>query len=237
MALPPNWRVALSLYKLRDQVDLRWPGRGKQSDGLVADPRHTPDSDHYPHRVAALGERPVVTAIDITHDPARGVDTVRLARALGASLDPRIKYIVAHRRIMSTHPVTVRGHTYPAWVWRPYEEDDPHESHMHLSVVDGAIADNIQPWSITPGRQHPMFMAKRTTTADVYLSNGAGRFGPISPVLMNTLISQGMPYYQVDPGDFDALTIGCAVQVDPAAVENAVDDVMGRVGFTVRPRI
>lgn len=237
MTLPPNWRAVYSLYRLRDQVNQRWPNRSKASDGMVADSRHGITSDHYPHYVAALGDRPVVTAIDITHDPAHGVDTHLLANILRMSHDPRIKYLISFRRIASNHQVITPARTYAPWEWRPYDESDPHTSHMHLSVVDGAIADSTASWSITLLKGKAMFTARRTTTDDVWLSNGAGRWGPISPKLLATLTAQGMPYYQVDPEDFDGLTLGCAVQVSEEAVEDAVDNVMSRVGFTVRPRI
>lgn len=237
MALPANWRAVESLYVLRDQVNARFPGRSTESDGIPADPRHKPDSDHYPHHVLTLGPRPVVTAIDITHDPAHGLDIASLAGTLLDSRDPRIKYIIANRRIASSHPVATAARFYPAWALRPYEEEDPHENHMHLSVVDGAIADSREPWAIGPIGDDTVFLVKRTTTADIWLSNGAGRNGPISEPTFNRLRAAGFPYRIVDPADFDLVTIGCAVQVAQEQVETAVDDVMSRVGFTVRPKI
>lgn len=237
MALPANWRAVNSLYTLRDQINARFPGRSTASDGIPADPRHKPDSDHYPHYVTALGPRPVVTAIDITHDPAHLLVIQDLADALLRSRDPRIKYVIANRHIASNHRVTTLMRTYEAWEWRPYEEEDPHENHMHLSVVDGAIADSRTMWAIWPVGRQPMFLVKRTTTADVWLATGAGRTGPIDEPTFNRLRAVGFPFYIVDPQDFDLVTIGCAVQVSQDAVEDAVDGVMTRVGFTVRPRI
>lgn len=237
MALPADWRVVNSLYTLRDQVNDRYSGRSKASDGFVADPKHGIDSDHYPHHVTTLGPRPVVTAIDITHDPAHFLDIEDLADALRRSRDPRIKYIIANRRIASNHPVTVHGRTYPAWDWRPYGGEDPHTNHMHLSVVDAAIADSRTMWAIWPVGRQPMFLVKRTTTADVWIATGSGRTGPIDPARFDRLRAVGFPFYIVDPADFDIVTIGCATQVGREAMEEAVDDVMSRVGLTVRPRI
>lgn len=237
MALPADWRAVNSLYTLRDQVNARFPGRSTESDGIPADPRHKPDSDHYPHHVATLGPRPVVTAIDITNDPAHGLVTRDLATWLVNSRDPRIKYVIANRRIASNHVVTTLTRTYRAWEWRPYEEDDPHENHMHLSVVDGAIADSRMAWTIGPVGSDTVFLVKRSTSADVWLANGSGRSGPISPATFARLQAAGFAYHIVDPADFDLVTIGCAVQVAQEQVEIAVDDVMSRVGFTVRPKI
>ena len=62
------WRVAQSLIRLRDQINLAAPTRSKASDGTIGDAAHaTRDSDHNPWvKEGALG---IVTAMDITHAP------------------------------------------------------------------------------------------------------------------------------------------------------------------------
>ena len=72
----------------------------------------------------------VVTALDITHDPAGGCDAGALAEAIRASRDPRVKYIIWNRQIASSS--VVRG--VPAWAWRPYLGRNPHSKHTHISV-------------------------------------------------------------------------------------------------------
>jgi hypothetical protein len=44
----------------------------------------------------------VVTALDVTHDPANGVDPGALAETLRTSRDPSIKYIISNRRIAAS---------------------------------------------------------------------------------------------------------------------------------------
>lgn len=133
------WRVAKSLLKLREQINEMSPDRSKISDGTIGDPSHSSrTSDHNPDPGR------VVRALDITHDPARGVDGWALASALIASRDPRIKYIISNRKIAS-------GAAGPSpWKWRKYSGNNPHTFHMHLSVVADARADDMTEWRLRP---------------------------------------------------------------------------------------
>jgi hypothetical protein len=79
----------------------------------------------------------IVTARDFTHDPAGGLDCNKLAAALTASGDPRIKYIIWNRRIWNA----IRG-------WVAYNGTNPHDKHLHLSVSsDPARFDSTTPWA------------------------------------------------------------------------------------------
>lgn len=133
-----SWRLAQSLKVLLDQVNLLAPGRDKSSDGGRARPEHTaanPTSDHEPD------EDGVVKAYDITHDPAHGIDARKLAEALVASRDPRLKYIISNGEIISSKE--------SPWVWRPYNKPNRHFEHVHISVMkDAALYDDQRPWAI-----------------------------------------------------------------------------------------
>lgn len=119
------WRVAGALLALRGTVNAMAPARSKRSDGTVGDAAHAArTSDHNPW-VVHQG-RGVVTAMDITHDPAGGCDAGRLAESLRSSRDARIKYVIWDRRIFSA--------TVEPWVWRPYNGRNPHSHHVHISV-------------------------------------------------------------------------------------------------------
>lgn len=123
------WRVAKSLLVLRDQVNAMAPNRRKASDGFIGDAAHASrNSDHNPWVLD--GGVGVVTAFDVTHDPARGCDADELVEALRAGLDPRIKYIIWNRRIANSSPIGGQ----PAWAWRPYSGTNPHTAHAHISV-------------------------------------------------------------------------------------------------------
>jgi len=132
------WRVAGALKRLRQEIDLLAPGRSKASDGSIGDAQHAAStSDHNPWVVAdGMG---VVTAIDITHDPAQGCDCALLAERLRQARDPRIKYVIWNRRIFSS----VRQ----PWVWRSYSGANPHAHHIHVSVsAQPALFDDALPW-------------------------------------------------------------------------------------------
>lgn len=136
------WRVANSLNALLNQINARYPGRNKASDGSIGDAAHASrDSDHNPWvRDGSMG---VVTARDFTHDPARGVDIARLVQELAASRDSRIKYIIANHKILSG-----AGGPSP-WVWRNYTGSNPHTKHFHLSVVSSKnLYDDARKWNL-----------------------------------------------------------------------------------------
>lgn len=126
------WRVAYSLAKLKDQVNAGYPNRSKGSDGFVGDTAHAATvSDHNPNSAG------VVTAFDITHDPANGLDIAVLAQALADSRDVRIKYLIRNSQIL----IPANG-----WSWTAYS-GDPHTNHLHISVNVNNY-DNDQDWSI-----------------------------------------------------------------------------------------
>ena len=107
-----GWTLAPALAALRDEVNARWPGRDKSSDGTIGDLAHQRGrSEHNPD------SRGVVRAIDIT---ARGIDVNALLDA--AIGDPRVHYVIYRGRICSR--------TY-GWTWR---RSSGHEHHVHISL-------------------------------------------------------------------------------------------------------
>lgn len=143
-----DWRPAESMLALRDQINARFPGRSKASDGILGDIRHCgggapKTSDHCPW--VRDGSKGVVTAIDITNDPAHGCVSEAIAQALIAGRDPRIKYVISNRKIAASYPAGGK----PAWTWRPYNGDNPHNKHFHLSVLpDKALYDSRASWTL-----------------------------------------------------------------------------------------
>lgn len=130
------WRLARSLEKLRAQINARHPERSKVSDGTIGDQAHQATaSDHNPNSAG------VVTAMDITHDPAHGVDTWRLAEVLRQNKDPRIKYVISNGRIFSS--------SVSPWQWRKYTGANAHAHHVHISV--GIDYDNTAEWKLDGG--------------------------------------------------------------------------------------
>jgi hypothetical protein len=136
-----GWRVAKSLDHLLQQINALAPTRDIDSDGSIGDEVHQGESsDHNPWVTDNSGQH-VVTARDITHDPASGCDCNAITSALVASRDPRIKYIIWNNRIVSA--------TVSPWRWRAYAGVNPHDHHFHVSVVtDENQYDNERDWVI-----------------------------------------------------------------------------------------
>lgn len=135
-----SWRLVRSLMRLRWQIDAMAPNRSRASDGTIGDAAHQArTSDHNPRVVLALGEQPVVLALDITHDPAHGCDTHAVAESIRLSRDRRVSYVIANRQ------VTGPNH---GWEWDPYTGTDPHINHMHVSVLAIVLADDTTDWAI-----------------------------------------------------------------------------------------
>lgn len=137
-----TWRVAGSLEKLLSQINERFPGRNKDSDGGIGNAEHASrSSDHNPW--VKDGKTGIVTARDFTHDPRSGCDSYVLAQALLDSRDPRIKYVISNRRIASG-----TGGPSP-WKWRKYTGANPHDHHCHVSVEDDKrLYDDTTVWDI-----------------------------------------------------------------------------------------
>lgn len=131
-------RIARALDTLRTQVNAAAPNRGKGSDGWIGDAAHqATGSDHNPNSAG------VVTALDITHDPAHGFNSWEFADMLRARRDPRIKYVISNSRIFA-------GASGPSpWAWRKYTGSNSHAHHVHVSVLGPAsLYDDSKPWDI-----------------------------------------------------------------------------------------
>lgn len=138
------WRVAKSLLTLREQVNAMAPARNKISDGTIGDPAHqSRDSDHNPWIIE--GHVGVVTAMDITNDVAHGCDAQKIADAIHANKDPRVKYIIWNSRIARSY---IKNGKAP-WTWLAYGGSNPHDKHVHISVkADKGSYDSTNSWSV-----------------------------------------------------------------------------------------
>lgn len=108
--------IAPCLGTLRNQYNEKYPGRNKASDGWIGDAAHASRaSDHNPNSEG------VVCAVDITHDPARGLDCNLESEKV--IKDARVHYVIWARRIR-----------YQGGAWQPYSGSNPHTLHMHVST-------------------------------------------------------------------------------------------------------
>lgn len=140
-----NYRIAKSLAKMREQFNALYPLRSKSIDGWIGDAAHASrTSDHNPW--VKDGKMGVVTALDITHDPANGVDTHKIADHLRLTRDTRIKYVISNGRIFSN--------SKSPYQWRRYTGSNPHRTHMHVSVHSTKNHyDNENEWALNPGNR------------------------------------------------------------------------------------
>lgn len=114
--------LAPSLVRFRREIDQRWPGRSKASDGWLGDAAHAARvSDHNPD---AKGE---VHAIDVTKD---GVDVAAVLKA--AIGNPAVWYVI--------HDGHIWSRTY-GWRKKVYNGPNPHRHHIHISIRHDASAE------------------------------------------------------------------------------------------------
>jgi peptidoglycan hydrolase-like protein with peptidoglycan-binding domain len=182
-----SWRLAHGLEHLRSQVNAKWPGRSKDSDGSIGDENHSARlSDHNPDGAG------VVHAIDITHDPKGGFDSYAFADMLLAKQDPRLKYVISNRRIGS-------GPAGPApGIWRKYSGANPHDHHCHISIISGSIADDVRDWDIKAAVQTDPIIQPDYIPPPPTLRKGSN--GDQVKSLQTLLLAKGMKI-EVD-GDF-----------------------------------
>jgi hypothetical protein len=130
-----GWQLAASLQTLAHQINDVWP-EGGPADGTIGDAAHrTRRSDHNP---SAAG---LVAALDVDEVvEGRGQ---KLVDELVRSKDQRIKYIIHEGKIWRSY---ARTGTTP-WVPSAYTGSNPHDSHVHISVILGGPRADRQ-WAI-----------------------------------------------------------------------------------------
>ncbi|MFG3709476.1 hypothetical protein [Micromonospora sp. NPDC047730] len=125
-----SYYLAPSLDVLRGEINTRWPGRDKGSDGWIGDAAHQASkSDHNPN------SRGSVNAIDVDKD---GVDMWEI--------------IAAFERHPSAHYWIYRGLIADAdqnWRRRLYTGSNRHDKHGHLSIRQSRAAEqDRRPWGL-----------------------------------------------------------------------------------------
>ena len=108
---------------LRQATALK-PKRKKASDGLLPSAAHLTQSPNSDHNTGY--------AVDLTHDPANGIDCFELYEKLQS--DPRVKYLIFTGKIWSIKNGESR-----------YTGSNPHNKHLHISIKDNQ-GNNTSPW-------------------------------------------------------------------------------------------
>ena len=122
-----------------------FPKRNRASDGIMPSAAHmvqNPRSDHNKG-----------LAVDITHDPANGVDAGKLFYSLRR--DPRTSYLIFNRKIWNKSIDDKDG------AGRRYTGSNPHTAHIHVSIL-GSMGGIGESWL---GAPHDMAMRNQGTSA------------------------------------------------------------------------
>lgn len=109
------------------QATALFPKRKKLSDGLLPSLAHqkaSPNSDHN-----------TGLAVDLTHDPDKGVDCVVIFEKLKE--DERVSYLIFNKKIWSRDRAKSGN--------RPYSGSNPHTKHLHISINPDKSNDT-SPW-------------------------------------------------------------------------------------------
>jgi hypothetical protein len=137
-----TWYLAPSLAVLRSEINARWPGRDRASDGTIGDAAHQAStSDHNPN------SRGSVDAMDVDED---GVDFGVIFAAI--KRHPSARYVIYERTLYHR----LRG-------WRPeaYSGTNPHDHHFHISIDQTRTAEqDTRSWGLlttTGGIMLPKF--------------------------------------------------------------------------------
>ena len=214
-----GWRVAESLQRLLEQVNQMAPDRNKASDGSIGDPRHqSRASDHNPWVID--GNIGVVTARDFTHDPRNGCDAQKIADSIVASRDPRVKYIIWNRQICNSK-------TQP-WTWRRYTGANPHNKHVHISVLpEKAKYDNRADWQLTQTQLERMAMAfAARTIEDMEVAWGKKVSAPFKHKVIEISAELG-----IDPNYLMAAMAFESARTFSASIENPYSGAVGLIQF------
>jgi hypothetical protein len=205
-----RWKVAPAIRQLQQQLDAAFPERLKP-DGTIGDAAHSArTSDHNPDQ-----DR-IVCAVDVKR-LSDEIDSDSLARALVASRDPRIKYVISRGRMWSSYPT--RNH--PAWAERSYSGPNPHNDHGHLSVTQDGKNSSSQ-WQCVaalaappsqpeqpeqPKGHHVMFIINAKGDNKQYLIQNGGGTYISSTSLLARLEASGVPRHRDEDPAFVASVI------------------------------
>lgn len=126
-----GWRLAPALIAMEAEADRIAPRRRRTSDGSIGDQAHAARKSHH------NPDGGYVDALDISHDPANGMDVHAHARAMIARQDPRLEEVISNRQIW-TWARRAEG-------WRRYTGANGHTIHAHF-VVKNSHRNDTSPW-------------------------------------------------------------------------------------------
>lgn len=138
-----GWQLAPAMIAMEAEADRIAPRRRRTSDGSIGDAAHAARKSNHNH------DGGYVDALDISHDPANGMDIHAHARAMVARQEPRLEEVISNRQIW-TWDRRREG-------WRRYTGQSPHTLHAHFTVKNSHRFDT-SPWfsSVPPFPTPPL---------------------------------------------------------------------------------
>ena len=189
------WHTSPSLLALRREIDTRWPGRSRISDGVIGDRSHSRSTNsHNPVGASngpRFGTRGAVHAMDIT---ASGIDVQRVLNAVIG--DSRVWYVIHGGKIWSR--------TY-GWAART-QSGDPHNTHIHINLREDSPSA-----ATTAERDTRSWFTGSTAAAPAYLARPASATSLTTAqvrTLQQKLIARGFAIPAGPTGYYGAQTAG-----------------------------
>lgn len=212
-----GYTIPPALTAIRRDADRVAPGRSHASDGTIGDQAHAAStSDHNP----APGTG-IVHAVDITNDPAHGMDTwawaQRVADRIRSGQERRVKYLVSND---GQKDVIFNPSVSPTWRQNGSVKQD-HRSHLHVSILYTMTAESdTTPFFVGPGTPTPPTEGLFVNAADIDLIRAESNrvIGAIQTTLREAIVPS------IVAGVTAAVSSGTGATVDTRAVSKAVAD-------------
>lgn len=136
------------LNVLRSQILADCPLISFGEIGWIAGPNHRQSGPHFPENPPPPGNPPdEVDAIDVPHEPGRGLNCFELTEQLRLSRDDRLQLVIFAGRQFSSY---ARDGIAP-FTWREYKGEDLHFGHAHIQTNDSRTGNRTRPWQIKLG--------------------------------------------------------------------------------------
>ena len=151
-----SYTIAPALRAIRADANNVAPGRSTASDGDIGDAVHAAQgaaSDHNPDPVTGI-----VHAVDITNDPAHGMDTWHWAQIIAGRIasgaETRVEYLVSNDGAKDViFHLAVHG---TSWVQNGSSPVQEHRNHLHTSIKHTAAAENdVRPYFVAGSSPAP----------------------------------------------------------------------------------